>query len=379
MVTWVAPGNPFGGPLRVATNDADELRRRGHQVEVVAAQPRRRQRGRWASADQGVHGYDAFRMIPGAGFSGLVSPRLLWMVWRRSRTFDVVHVHLARDLVSLPAAAITRLRRTALVVQCHGMIDQSSRRSAAVMDRLLTRRVLEAAGSVFVLTSRERADVEATFPGATMRFVVLPNGVPVVEGSDEVHGAATARVLFCSRLHARKRPVLFARMAVDLLAAGIDGEFAMVGADEGEMTAVRDVLGPASAGVELAGAIEPDGVRAELVRCDVLVLPSVDEPFPMIVLEALAVGRPVVVTETCGLAGFVRDNVCGIVVAADDLGALCDAVRRLIDDPHERHRMGAAGRAAVTEHLSMPTVASKLEDRYHAAADAARPTAEIRR
>ncbi|MCU1366192.1 MAG: putative glycosyl transferase, group 1 family protein, partial [Ilumatobacteraceae bacterium] len=122
VVTWVAPGNPFGGPVRVALNHVEELRRRGHDVRLVAAQPRSADRGRWSSSELGVQGFDAFRVLPGAGFSGVTSPKMLRFAWSAGRQVDVVHVHLARDLVTLPFAAIVRWRRVPYVVQCHGMV-----------------------------------------------------------------------------------------------------------------------------------------------------------------------------------------------------------------------------------------------------------------
>lgn len=374
VVTWVAPGNPFGGPLRVAANDADELRRRGHHVDLVAAQPLPRGRRGWRSTDQGVRGYNAVRLIPGAGFSGVVSPGLLWHVWTRGRSYDVVHVHLARDLVTLPAAAATRLRKVAYVVQAHGMIDTSSRRLARLLDRVLTRRVLDSAGAVIVLTDIEQRDVAAAFAGQHFRFETVPNGVPTSAGRTTACGRAVPEILFCSRLHVRKRPVLFAEMAAGLLDSGVEARFTMIGADEGELGPVRDVLARAARGadVEVAGAVEPGRVADCLASCDVLVLPSVDEPFPMVILEAMAVGRPVIVTDTCGLAPFVTTHACGIVVPGDDLPALMAAARQLIEDPGLRQAMGAAGRLAAAQELGMSGVGDRLERLYRTAIGAGR-------
>ncbi|MCU1392763.1 MAG: glycosyl transferase, group 1 [Ilumatobacteraceae bacterium] len=369
VVTWVAPGNPFGGPLRVACNDADELRRRGHHVEVIAAQPRRAARGEWRATDQGIHGFDSWRLLPGAGFSGVLSVGLLRFVRRRARSFDVVHVHLARDLVSLPAAAVVGRRGVPYVVQGHGMIDPSARRSARLLDRLLTARVLRDAASVVVLTDRERADVEAAFPDLPMHFETVPNGVPTAHAAT-ARPAAVPEVLFCSRLHLRKRPVLFAEMAVTLLGdPDVTARFDMIGADEGELAPVRAVLQAAhrAADVTIDDAVEPGKVAERLAACDLLVLPSVDEPFPMVVLETLAAGQPVVISDSCGLAPFVTDNGCGLVVPGDDLAALITAVRSLITDPERRLAMGEAGRHAVEQHLGMGAVGAQLETHYAAA------------
>ncbi|MCU1398792.1 MAG: glycosyltransferase [Acidimicrobiales bacterium] len=371
VVTWVAPGNPFGGPVRVALNHVQELRRRGHDVRLVAAQPRRAARGRWSSSELGVQGFDAFRVLPGAGFSGVTSPKILRLAWRAGRRVDLVHVHLARDLVTLPFAAIVRWRKVPYVVQCHGMVDASSRRSARALDALLTRRVLRSAAAVFVLTDHEREEMEKAFPGESFAYQQLPNGVPVpeLERPASCTAGGAPEILFCSRLHPRKRPALFARAAVALLDRGVEAEFAIVGSDEGELPAVRIALATGEHGGEVTveESIEPDAVAERLARCDALVLPSVEEPFPMVVLEALAASRPVVVTDTCGLASFVTDNRCGIVVPGDDLDALIAAVDRLVTDPCERVAMGARGRSAVDEHLGMRRIGEQLEQTYRTA------------
>lgn len=97
-------------------------------------------------------------------------------------------------------------------------------------------------------------------------------------------------------------------------------------------------------GIVVDAPIEPTEVVDRLARCSFLVLPSVDEPFPMIVLEALAVGRAVVITESCGLADFVRDN-CGVVVPVDDPLRLKESIRDLVVDGDRREMQW--GHAAV--------------------------------
>lgn len=367
VLTWVGPGNPFGGPSTVATNQAEALRHRGHDVVVIAAQPSGRRRGAWTADRLGVRAFDAFRILP-AGFSGVVSPRMIWWAARNLRRFDVVHVHLARDLVTLPIAALALMRRVPYVLQPHGMVDRSPKRSARVLDWMSTRRVLRSARRVLVLTSDEMAEVLAVGGTSDMSMTLLPNGVPsLLVGNAKIQ--QPTEVLFCSRLHSRKRPVLFADMAMSLLDAGSQASFVLVGPDEGDGDAVSERItrvGDASL-LRWEGGIEPYEVLQRLSRCDLLVLPSALEPFPMVVLEALALGKAVVVTEQCGLAPFIREHRCGMVIAVDELAALAKAVRYLIEHPDERRAMGESGRAAVECHLSISSVAEALEGHYREA------------
>jgi glycosyltransferase involved in cell wall biosynthesis len=283
------------------------------------------------------------------------------------RKFDVVHVHMARDLVTLPVAAIARFRGVPYVVQAHGMIDRSTKPLARLLDAVLVRRVLRSARRLFVLTEKEEADVGSVLHGRSGSFERLANGIRVddlVLESDR--HTSTPEVLFCSRLHPRKRPVLFADMALTLLSEGAVATFAMVGPDEGELAAVEERLAssPSKGALRWEDGLEPADVSGRLSRAALVVLPSANEPFPMIVLEALASGCPVVVTDQCGLARFVGENHCGLVVPTDDLPRLTDAVRYLIEHRTERLAMGRAGHEAVKEQLSIARVAEQLEHCY---------------
>jgi glycosyltransferase involved in cell wall biosynthesis len=178
-------------------------------------------------------------------------------------------------------------------------------------------------------------------------------------------------VLFCARLHRRKRPLHFVRTAERLLAEGVDASFVLVGPDEGEGAAVAAAVARTGDPDRLRweGPLPPSRTLARMQRASLLVLPSVDEPYPMSVLEALSVGRPVVVTDSCGLAPAVRETGCGVVVDSSE-PALLDAVRTLLRDPTALAARAARCLPAVRERFGMDAVADVLEDVYASAAGA---------
>jgi glycosyltransferase involved in cell wall biosynthesis len=95
--------------------------------------------------------------------------------------------------------------------------------------------------------------------------------------------------------------------------------------------------------VDFVGFV-PD-VDAELVRLDVLVVPSlVPEGFGLTVVEGMAAGLPVIAPDAGGPAEIITHDVDGILVAAGDPAALADALRRLGADPGTRRRLGDAAR-----------------------------------
>ena len=109
--------------------------------------------------------------------------------------------------------------------------------------------------------------------------------------------------------------------------------------------------------MELLG--ERNDVPAQLAASDVFALWSNSEGMPMSVVEAMAVGLPIVASAVGGIPELVEDDVTGLLLAAGDEAALSTALNRLLKDPELRRRLGAAGRERAVERFDIP--------RFHAA------------
>jgi glycosyltransferase involved in cell wall biosynthesis len=96
--------------------------------------------------------------------------------------------------------------------------------------------------------------------------------------------------------------------------------------------------------LELTGAVHflgrRDDVPELIAELDMLLLPSWDEPFGLVVLEAMAVGTPVLVSELGGVREYVSDRVNGRLLPPHEPEAWADAVVELLDDPETLERMG---------------------------------------
>jgi glycosyltransferase involved in cell wall biosynthesis len=105
---------------------------------------------------------------------------------------------------------------------------------------------------------------------------------------------------------------------------------------------------------------QPD-VR-ELMRCiDLLVLPSREESFGLVLVEAGAFGKPVIATRTQGPTEIVADGETGYLVEVDDDAQLADRIAALLGDEAERRRMGAAARHRVRELFSAERNTRKVQ------------------
>lgn len=298
-------------------------------------------------------------LVPGTGLAGMGAPALSWWFRRTGRTFDVVHIHLARELVVLPVALAARRRGIPYVLQTHGMVVPSRHPLAPLLDAVWTRKVLRDAGKLLYLTPQEREQLGAV-AGAGLRLVRLGNGVPEYPPAVETPGPP--EVLFAARMHARKRPIAFVEMAKALLDAGVNARFSLVGPDEGEGPAVRRALG-GDPRITWEGALAPDAIPRRMAAAGVYVLPAVREPYPMSVLEAMSVGLPLVVTDDCGLAQLVERTGSGIVTDPS-VAALAAAVEKILGDQSLAHAMGQRGRSTVRTELGMHAVGDRLENIY---------------
>lgn len=112
--------------------------------------------------------------------------------------------------------------------------------------------------------------------------------------------------------------------------------------------------------VHLAGWQDEAGVRAALADATALILPSFAEGLPVVLMEAMAAGRPVIATAIAGVPELVTPDT-GWLVPAGDAAALADAIRALAATPPDRlQAMGAAARARVLARHDIDREAAKL-------------------
>ncbi len=101
-----------------------------------------------------------------------------------------------------------------------------------------------------------------------------------------------------------------------------------------------------------------------LASFDLFVLPSRDEGFPVTIMEAMLAGIPVVASDVGSVRESVDDGTTGLVVPPDDPAALAGAIRRLVDDPSLRERMGTEARRRGVERFTVDATVDAYLDLY---------------
>jgi glycosyltransferase involved in cell wall biosynthesis len=181
--------------------------------------------------------------------------------------------------------------------------------------------------------------------------LVVHNGVPSVDPHERDH-RHTLLVGLVGRLSREKRPDVFIRACE----AVPSGRFVIVGDGPLKEESVRlaDALGVAGK-VSFLGHLDDVGpVYRDL---DVLVLTSDFEGTPLVVLEAMAHGLPVVATTVGDVPVLIRDGREGFLVPPGDTAGLAEAITRLLHDVSLRSAMGARARFRFEEHFTIAAMA----------------------
>lgn len=173
---------------------------------------------------------------------------------------------------------------------------------------------------------------------------------------------AAPRLVCVARLGAQKGHLLLVEAAARLAAEGLAFELVLVG--DGPLRPDVEALvrrHGLEQHVKLAGWMGADRVREEISRARALVLPSFAEGLPVVIMEALALGRPVVTTAIAGIPELVQPGVTGWLVPAGEVDPLVEAMRQVLAERPERlGEMGRTGAARVVHRHDAAEEARKL-------------------
>lgn len=378
LIPYYAPAWVYGGVVRAAHGLTTALAAAGHDVTVVTTDAGQGD-ARWPREEMsdGVRVLRCRNLLPVLRRLNLSSPMGLQSTLAKSLVgADVLHVHELRTIENLVALPLARRMRVPVVMSPHGTLGYGAGRTAIKRgwDALFGRSLAARIDCIAALTPDEAAESRELwrqFEHTPRQIAVVPNGVHPADFADLPERADfRARwnvppdaplVLFLGRLHRRKG----VHHLIDALAALPDVWLAVVGPDEGELAALTAQAAHrgVSERVVFTGLLTGHDKLAALSAADLLALPAVGEGLPMVVLEAMAAGLPVAISEECHLPEVVSGGA-GVMLSPLDGPSVAAAVRPVLDDPTLGARMGERARTLVVDRFTWMAVAAQMAAVY---------------
>lgn len=371
----------YGGPSQMVRGLSAALARQGATVTVLTTD---------ANGDQGqpplevplgqpvaTEGYQVvyFRRFPFERYKFSL-PLLAWL-YRHGGDYDLAHIHALFSPVSSGAAAVARTRGLPYILRPLGTLDPADLAKKRRLKQLYTA-ALEGANlrgaAALHFTSQEEARVSKRF-GSSSQELILPLGVTPLAGKSagqsvrQRYGIAaeTPILLFMSRLDPKKGLDLLLPV-LEELAQTLPFHFMLSGGnpqDSGYVEGVRrriegSILGERTT---ITGFVTGNQKAEILAAADLFVLPSYYENFGIAVAEAMAAGKPVVISNRVHIWEDIQGSGSGWVTDCDR-NTLAQALKEALTQPQERRRRGEQGRQFSRENYSWDRIAQETVAAY---------------
>jgi glycosyltransferase involved in cell wall biosynthesis len=322
------------------------------------------------------------------GRAYLSSLPLLRGLYRKIPTVDIVHIHSIYLFHSTVGAFLCRHFGVPYVIKPHGTLDPYLRRRHRMRkwlhELLVERRTFKSAAAIqftaiqeMTLATESRAGkrlFDQTVGAIVPNGVVIPEAFEPVAAGEDVEGLigqfpelrGKRIILFLSRINFKKGldilVAAFARLSrthpdLHLLIAGPDNE------GYGQKVKEWIASGNVEERVTFAGMLRGAYKNAAFRLAEIFVLPSYSENFGIAIVEAMAHGLPVVVSDRVNIWGEISDAAAGFVIKCD-AAELEATLAKLLDDAELRRATGEHGRQLVERTFTWEVAARQMANLY---------------
>jgi glycosyltransferase involved in cell wall biosynthesis len=368
----------YGGPVNAVLGMAAAQARAGLNVRLISTDDKYEPNGNAPAFE--------VKTYPCRIKSWHWSPQLGNALREAVRWSDVVTIHTLWSYPTFSASRACRDGDVPYVLRPAGMLDQWSlaqkRLKKSLYAKFIEARTINGAAAIW-FTSEEEQESARLFNHIAPGFVI-PLGVALQEYVElPAKGAFREQfnigpdrrmVLFLGRLAPGKRPDLVLRSFAAVNPEFQDAVLVIAGPDErgslAKLQTLAHELGIRDR-VVFTGKLTRDQVVAANNDADVFVLPSLHESFGVAVIEAMAAGCPVIVSDKVALASWVTKSEAGVVVDVDE-AALIQTLRHILGNPDLRIEMGRRGREVALTRFTWEAIVPGLVAEYELAISSSR-------
>lgn len=291
-----------------------------------------------------------------------------------SGEIDLIHAHNGRTHVAA-AWAVAGARRGACIATQHFLSPARTGRSGlkAMLAAFLHRRAMKSTAHVIAISDAVRDAAIARGEVTPEKITTVHNGIfPPAQAQDADPGTVrkslgisfNAPLIVCAaRLQKEKDiPTLIAAMRA--VATRVPGARCLIAGDGDQRPILQDHIDR----LGLRESVTLLGFRADVAdllnACDLFALPSLAEPFGLALVEAMALGKPVIATRAGGPREIVDHGRTGLLVTPSNPESLAAAISDLLGDNAKRHAMGAAARERYLQKFTAAAMAGSLLEIY---------------
>ena len=346
----------LGGEELVVQRLAEQQVRDGHTVTVLTSDTGLTRSTPRVANERGV---SVKRLRSRTVAHTPLMPSLPAAILRHRPRPDVVHLHGGHAVIAEQVLGACAIRRIPFVVHVHLLVRPAGPVGEVLLpvyERTLMGRVLARAARVICLTETMRQELIKRHDLPDDQVVVVPNGIDLAVGSD-LEERRTDELLFVGRLTRQKNIVTL----VESMAGMPDVTLRVIGDGEQRPEVEHVIAALGLRNVVLEGRLGPDAVQAAYARATMLLMPSSHEGMPLVLLEAMAAGLPVIASDIPEL----REVGAGVVrhLTATTTDAIREEVHTLLADAATRAQMAEAGRRRARER-DWASIAHVVEGLY---------------
>lgn len=309
----------------------------------------------------------------------------------REKNVDLIHLHTGKRMAGIAARA-AMIKRIPFVISLHGgLLDvpqaeaiswTEPTRGCFEWGRILgalfaSRQVLQKAAAV-ICVNRDEAQ-KITKAGLNSRVIYLPNGVDARKFKTKLPGNFRAQfaipehafmILTCGRIDPQKNQLFLLEQMPELLQIWPDLYLVFLGPSTNTSYCEQIKSHIARSGLEkrviLAGGLPPGhpDIVSAYQQANLFVLPSIHEPFGIVILEAWAAGLPVIAAKTGGIPGFVKDGDDALLFEPGNSAAFLESCRKLRSNPRLMSLLAKNGETKAGAEYDWEVITSRLEKIY---------------
>ena len=278
---------------------------------------------------------------------------------------EIVHAHVARDYTICGLAS----------KQTSAKLFLTRHHFNPIKSNFLYQWTIRQTQGFIAVSSAVKAEIQKAFPKLTERITIIPNWIDskfiATLSKDEARKSLGITRKFAVGIIGQITPLKGQKYFIEAAQkiARDDVDYLVIGAPQTDQDKKYyqqlmndDGQFMAQGNLRFVGAVSD--IATKLAAFDIIVVPSINEGFSLVVIEAMAAGCALIASHVGGIIDLIENRVTGILTSPESSAQIAEALAQLLTNPELRLRLGAEARSIVRGKYSRETVIDQIENLY---------------